>query len=143
LELSRGLNPARLVPEKDHETLMAAFSLLADRHPQAELWPVGDGPRRRAIRRLADHRLPPGRLRLLPGQADVTPLPRQSSLLVLSSLQEGLPNVVLEGMAAGLPVVATDVGGLSEVVQQGETGWLAAPKDLPPLAARNHEFAMR
>jgi glycosyltransferase involved in cell wall biosynthesis len=125
---------ARLVPEKDHETLIAAFSLVAARYPEAELWLVGDGPRRQAIRRLANRRLPPGRLCLLPGQSDIKPLLQQSSLFVLSSIQEGLPNVVLEAMAAGLPVVATDVGGLSEVVQPGETGWLVAPKDVPALS---------
>ena len=53
---------------------------------------------------------------------------------MLSSTQEGLPNVVLEAMAAGLAVVATNVGGLSEVVEHGETGWLVAPKDVPALA---------
>jgi glycosyltransferase involved in cell wall biosynthesis len=125
---------ARLVPEKDHETLMAAFSLVAARHPEAELWLVGDGPRRQAIRRLAQRLTPPLRLRLLPGQADLAPLLRQGSLLVLSSVEEGLPNVVLEAMAAGLPVVATDVGGLSEVVQPGETGWLVPPQNVPALA---------
>ncbi len=124
---------ARLVPEKDHETLIAAFARVASRHPEAELWLVGDGPRRRAILWLARELLPPGRLRLLPGQSDIAPLLQQSSLLILSSVEEGLPNVVLEAMAAGLPVVATDVGGLSEVVVHGETGWLVAPKDVPAL----------
>lgn len=125
---------ARLVPEKDHETLIRAFSQVTARHPEAELWLVGDGPRRKAIRRLAEELLPPRRLRLLPGQSDISPLLQRSSLFVLSSVQEGLPNVVLEAMAAGLPVVATDVGGLSEVVAHGETGWLVAPKDVPALA---------
>jgi glycosyltransferase involved in cell wall biosynthesis len=45
-----------------------------------------------------------------------------------------MPNVVLEAMAAGLPVVATEVGGLSEVVKHGETGWLVPPKDVAALA---------
>ncbi len=125
---------ARLVPEKDHETLIEAFVRVARRHPEAELWLVGDGPRRRAIRRLADELLPPRRLRLFPGQSDISPLLQRSSLFVLSSVQEGLPNVVLEAMAAGLPVVATDVGGLSELVEHGKTGWLVAPKDVPALA---------
>jgi glycosyltransferase involved in cell wall biosynthesis len=125
---------ARLVPEKDHNTLIAAFSLVAAHHPEAELWLVGDGPRRKAIRRLAQSLLPPPRLRLFPGQLDLSPLLRQSSLLALSSVAEGLPNVVLEAMATGLPVVATDVGGLSEVVRHGETGWLVAPKDVAGLA---------
>jgi glycosyltransferase involved in cell wall biosynthesis len=125
---------ARLVPEKDHDTLIAAFSLVAAHHPEAELWLVGDGPRRQAIRRLASSLLPPMRWRLFPGRLDLAPLLRQGSLLALSSVAEGLPNVVLEAMATGLPVVATDVGGLSEVVKPGETGWLVAPKDVPGLA---------
>jgi glycosyltransferase involved in cell wall biosynthesis len=125
---------ARLVPEKDHDTLIAAFALVAAQHPEAELWLVGDGPRRQAILRLAHRLLPPLRWRLFPGQLDLAPLLQQSRLLVLNSVAEGLPNVVLEAMAAGLPVVATDVGGLSEVVKPGETGWLVPPKDVAALA---------
>ena len=125
---------ARLVPEKDHETLITAFARVAARHPEAELWLVGDGPRQKAIRRLADGLLSPRQVRLIPGQSDLLPLLQQSSLLALSSVQEGMPNVVLEAMAAGLPVVATEVGGLSEVVKHGETGWLVPPKDVAALA---------
>ena len=125
---------ARLVPEKDHETLIAAFALVAARHPEAELWLVGDGPKRRALQGLAERQLSPRQVRFIPGQIDLLPLYRQSSLLVLSSVQEGLPNVVLEAMATGLPVVATAVGGLSEVVQPGETGWLVPPKEAAALA---------
>lgn len=125
---------ARLVTEKDHDTLIAAFSLVAARHPQAELWLVGDGPRRQAISRLANRCLPPRRWRYIPGQMHISPILQQGSLLVLSSLQEGFPNVILEAMAAGLPVVATDVGGLSEIVKHGETGWLVPPKDIGALA---------
>jgi L-malate glycosyltransferase len=125
---------ARLVPEKNHETLITAFARVAGRHPEAELWLVGDGPRQKAIRRLAHGLLSPRQVRLIPGQSDLLPLLRQSSLLALSSVQEGLPNVVLEAMAAGLPVVATEVGGLSEVVKHGETGWLVPPRDVAALA---------
>lgn len=125
---------ARLVPEKDHETLITAFSLVVAGHPQAELWLVGDGPRRRVLSRLANRCLPPHNWRFIPGQIDISPILQQGSLLVLSSLQEGFPNVVLEAMAAGLPVVATGVGGVSEIVKHGETGCLVAPKDPGGLA---------
>jgi len=125
---------ARLVPEKDHETLIAAFSRVAARQPGAELWLVGDGPKHKAIRRLVSRHPFSQRMRLLPGQSDLSPILQQSSLLVLSSIQEGLPNVVLEAMAAGLPVVATDVGGLAEVVKHGETGWLVPPENVEALA---------
>jgi glycosyltransferase involved in cell wall biosynthesis len=59
----------------------------------------------------------------------------QAGLLALSSITEALPNVVLEAMAAGLPVVATRVGGVPELVRPGRTGWLVNPGDAPGLAA--------
>ena len=131
----RVLAVARLVPKKDLETLIKAFSLVAPAHPEAELWLVGEGPREHALRRLASRSLPPGRVQFLPPRLDLCPLLHQASLLVLSSLVEGLPNVLLEAMAAGLPVVATQVEGVPEVVVPGQTGWLVPPRDVPALAA--------
>lgn len=125
----------RMVPEKDHDTLVQAFGLLAEDHPQAELWLVGEGPRRAAVQDLARRCLAPGRVRFLPGQADLRPLLHRASLLVLSSVAEAFPNVVLEAMAAGLPVVATRVGGVPEMVIPGATGWLVEPGNPPALAA--------
>lgn len=126
---------ARMVPEKDHDTLIRAFGSVAGAHPQAELWLVGAGPREEAIRQLAQQLVPAGRVRFLPGQADLRPLFHQANLLVLSSVAEAMPNVVLEAMAAGLPVVATRVGGLPEMVVPGQTGWLVSPGDVAALAA--------
>jgi glycosyltransferase involved in cell wall biosynthesis len=131
----RVLCVARMVQDKDHDTLIRAFQLVSKSHPQAQLWLVGNGPRKPAIQSQVYGCLPPDRVRFIPGQADLRPLLRQASLLVLSSSQESLPNVVLEAMAAGLPVVATHVGGLAEVVLTGETGWLAPPRDPAALAA--------
>ncbi len=126
---------ARMVPAKDHETLIRAFGLMVRDHPTAELCLVGDGPRLAAIEGLAAKLLPPGRFRFLPGQADIRPLLHRADLLALSSRQEALPNVVLEAMAAGLAVVATRVGGVPELVVPGVTGWLVEPGDAPALAA--------
>ncbi|MDP3181876.1 MAG: GT4 family glycosyltransferase PelF [Desulfobaccales bacterium] len=131
----RVLSIGRLVPDKDHDTLIKAFRLVATEHPQAELWLVGEGPREAALKKLVQESRLSDKVRFLPGQADVRPLMHQASLLVLSSIAEALPNVVLEAMAAGLPVVATRVGGLPEVVMPGETGWLVPPRDIPALAA--------
>jgi glycosyltransferase involved in cell wall biosynthesis len=126
---------ARLVPDKDHETLLAAFALVAPEHPEAELWLVGDGPRQQELQELAAQLLPPGRVKFVTPREDVRPLLHRASLLALSSRTEALPNVVLEAMAAGLPVVATRVGGVPELVLPGQTGWLADPGDVPGLAA--------
>jgi glycosyltransferase involved in cell wall biosynthesis len=65
---------------------------------------------------------------------DIRPLLWQGSVLVLSSLEEGLPNVVLEAMASGLPVIATEVGGLPEVVEHGRTGLLVPSRSADALA---------
>ena len=124
-----------MVPDKDHDTLIRAFALAAPAFPQAQLWLVGEGPLLAAVRQLAGEILPPGSFRFIPPQADLRPLFRQAGLLALSSRTEALPNVVLEAMAAGLPVAATAVGGVPELVTPARTGWLAAPGDAPGLAA--------
>jgi len=126
---------ARMVPEKDHDTLLAAFHHTAQAHPEAQLWLVGDGPRLAAVRDLARRLLPGDRVKFLPPREDLRPLLHQVGFLVLSSRTEALPNVVLEAMAAGLPVVATRVGGMPELVEPGRTGWLVNPGDAPGLAA--------
>jgi glycosyltransferase involved in cell wall biosynthesis len=131
----RVLCVARMAPDKDHDTLLAAFRLTARALPAAELWLLGDGPRLGEVRELAGRLLPEGRVKFLPPREDLRPLLHQASLLVLSSKTEALPNVVLEAMAAGLPVVATRVGGVPELVVPGRTGWLVDPGDPPGLAA--------
>lgn len=125
---------ARLVPDKDHDTLLAAFAHLADRHPDAELWLVGNGPRRPALEHKVQDLGLSGQVKFLPTTQDVRQLYRQADIFVLSSVAEALPNVILEAMAAGLPVVATRVGGVPEAVASGETGLLVAPRDVAALA---------
>lgn len=129
------LSVARFVPDKDQETLVEAFASIADRHPEAELWLVGDGPRCDPVRQRARALLPENRVSLLPGRLDLLPLFHRSTLFVLSSLREGLPNVILEAMAAGLPVVATNVGGIPEVVENGRTGLLVPARDVRAMAS--------
>jgi glycosyltransferase involved in cell wall biosynthesis len=126
---------ARMVPEKDHDTLLEAFSRTAQAHPEAELWLLGDGPRLKEVRDLARRLMPGERVKLLPPREDLRPLLHQASLLVLSSRTEALPNVILEAMASGLPVVATRVGGVPELVDHGRTGWLVDAGDASGLAA--------
>ncbi|MEN6486266.1 MAG: glycosyltransferase [Syntrophobacteraceae bacterium] len=128
------LSVARLVPDKDHDTLIRAFDIVARRHPGVELRIVGDGPRRQAVENLVRRAGLSQRVRFLPGRLDPFPLYGESDIFVLSSHREGLPNVILEAMAAGLPVVASAVGGIPEVVRHGRTGWLVPSEDPGAMA---------
>ncbi len=129
------LSVARMVPDKDLGTLIRAFALLAPDFPEARLWLVGEGEGLKVLEQLAQQSLPRGSFRFIPPRQDIRPLFRQAGVLALSSRSESLPNVVLEAMAAGLPVAATAEGGVPEMVTPAQTGWLAPPGDPPELAA--------
>jgi len=92
---------------------------------------------RRAIRDSGQE----GRFILLGPKADARAILPAFDLFVLTSKSEGLPNTVMEAMAAGLPCVCTDVGGCGELVEHGVTGYLVAPDDAHALAARILELA--
>ena len=125
---------ARFEPQKDHATLLLALSgLLA--HPW-ELDLVGDGPLRSSMEKLASAHGLTGRVHFLGQRTDVDRLIARSQISVLASHWEGFPLSILEAMRAGLPVVASDVGGVSEAVQDGETGYVVPRGDVPQLRAR-------
>lgn len=127
------LCPARFCQDKDHETLLRAFALAGAKRPRAELWLLGDGPLRERVRLLAARSPVRDRIKLYPAVPDPRPFFEQASLVVLSSVREALPNVILEAMSMGLPVVATAVGALPEVVEQDRTGLLCPPGDAEAL----------
>jgi glycosyltransferase involved in cell wall biosynthesis len=129
------LSVARLVPDKDQDTLLKAFGPLSQRHPGAQLWLVGNGPRRGVLEQQARNLGLAERVKFMPPEHDLRPLYHRADLFVLSSRAEALPNVILEAMAAGLPVVATRVGGVPEAVVPEATGLLVAPGDDAALAA--------
>jgi glycosyltransferase involved in cell wall biosynthesis len=128
------LHVGRLVKDKDQGTLIAAFCRIAGDLPGAQLWMVGDGPLQGELTRMARETPFGDRIRLMPGQADIGSILRRAKVFALSSLRESLPNVVLEAMASGIPVVATHVGGLAEVVEPEKTGLLVPPASPPALA---------
>lgn len=124
----------RLTPEKDVATLLHAASIVAARDRSFRLLVAGDGPCAADLRDLAAS-LNLGRHVQFLGEArDVRPLLNGASMFVLPSVSEGLPLTVLEAMACGLPVVATDVGGTPEAVEDGRTGLLVPPRSPSPLA---------
>lgn len=120
----------RFSREKDHLTLLQAVAALrADCVRQAHLVLVGDGPERPRIEQ-AIGELGLGNAVTLTGQApSAEPYYGIADAAVLSSLSEGSPNALLEAMAVGVPVVATRVGGIPEIVSDGESALLIAPGD--------------
>lgn len=124
----------RLVPQKNLPTLLQAMALIPERE-RPLLWIAGEGPERTVVeslvRRLDLYRS----VRLLGERDDVDVLMAAADVLVLPSSEEGLSNVILEAMAAGLPVVASAVGGNTELVEHGRTGLLCDPADAQSIAA--------
>jgi L-malate glycosyltransferase len=126
---------ANLRPVKDHGTLLRAVALMAARWPQIRLVLVGDGKSREELHGLSEA-LGIRHLVVFAGQRPNEPnLNHLFDISVLCSKREGLPNSVLEAMAAGKPVVATNVGALPDAVVDGETGLLVRPGDPEQLAA--------
>jgi glycosyltransferase involved in cell wall biosynthesis len=126
---------ARLVPVKDHATLIRAAALLAADYPRLHLVLVGDGDTRPALEALAAELLPADRVHFTGTRGNDVNLHQLFDVSVLSSLSEGFPNSVVEAMAASRPVVATSVGGTADAVIDGETGFLVPPRDPAAMAA--------
>jgi glycosyltransferase involved in cell wall biosynthesis len=122
---------ANLIAYKGHATLLTAASRLRPDHWRMLL--VGDGPERESIERMIAARDLEGRVTLLGRLADVDAVLATAHIVVLPSLSEGLPNAVLEGMAHGLPVVGSDVGGVRGLLGSG-AGVVVAPGDEVALA---------
>jgi glycosyltransferase involved in cell wall biosynthesis len=130
------LQVARLDYLKDHATAVRTLDRLARQVPRARLVLVGDGPERSAIEARVGELGLGERVRFLGLRKDVARLLHGADAFLLTSVSEGIPLTVIEAMAAGLPVVATDVGGLREVVADGTTGLLAPAGDDAALAER-------
>ncbi len=129
-------NVGRLRPPKCPEHMVAAFASLAARHPQVRLVLVGDGGQRSEVEtEVARLGLTP-RVQILGLRRDVPELLRAFDVFVMSSSREGLPRTLSQAMAAGLPIVATRVGGIPDAVCDGENGFLVSAGDVEALTDR-------
>jgi glycosyltransferase involved in cell wall biosynthesis len=113
---------ARLEAPKDFRTLLKALAALRSLDWELEL--IGDGPLEREVREVAARGGIAERVRLLGYQAEPAIALARAQIFVLSSRSEGFPRSILEAMRAGLAVVASNVGGVSEAVAEGATGLL-------------------
>ena len=132
-------NVANFRPPKGHLILIDAAYLVCQAIPKAKFLLIGeegDGKiKREILGRIEKYNLQ-DRIKLLGFRNDISQILKHIDIFLLASISEGLPMSVVEGMRASRPVVATDVGGLSEVVKSGVTGFLTKPGDHQDLAEK-------
>lgn len=128
------LHVGSLTPQKAQHVLIEAFMTVARRSSAARLFVVGDGPLKPSLeQRVADAGFR-DRVRFLGSRLDIADLMTAADAYVLSSVREGLSVTLIEAMRAGLPCIATRVGGNPEAVADGETGIIVPPGDPESLS---------
>ena len=128
------LQIAALAPHKSQRDLLRGARIAIDRRPDLRFWIAGDGPLRSELEAERDALQLGDRMRFLGFREDVIDLLAAADLFCVSSYLEGMGTSTLDAMAAGLPVVATRVGGIPEIVTHGVTGLLVPPRDPEALA---------
>ncbi len=119
--------------QKGHRFLIDAASELVKRYPDLLILFIGDGGLRGDLKRQTEEQKLVNHIQFLGTRQDIPDLLAASDLFVLPSLWEGLPMALVEAMASGLPIVATDVSGSRQAIQSGETGILVPPGDADEL----------
>ncbi len=125
----------RLSEQKGQRYLLEAVPAVLHRFPRAQFWIIGEGEPRAALEKQAAGLGVGAAVKFLGQRSDVLRLVRQMDLFVSASLWEGLPTAILESMACGVPVVATDIPGTREIIQPQVNGLLAPPGDPAALAS--------
>ena len=131
----RLLMVSRMDDAKDQPTAIRAVAALAEAGRNARLSLVGDGPRRRELEELARREGIAERVRFHGNRTDVAELMAEHDLMLHCTFSEGFPNVIIEAMAAGLPVIASDIPPCREVLDNGSCGIMAPVRDAGALRA--------
>jgi glycosyltransferase involved in cell wall biosynthesis len=129
------ISVARLDEQKGIAFLLEAAETVCQDDPNAHFLIAGDGPDRARLTAIAEQRGVTNNVHFVGNRDDVSNMLAASDLFVLPSLWEGMPNALLEAMAAGLPVIATDVEGSRELIESGVNGLLVPAASPVPLAA--------
>jgi glycosyltransferase involved in cell wall biosynthesis len=125
---------ARLTEQKGHKWLLRAFRSVVDQLPETSLLLLGDGPLREHLEDTVVNLDLAKNVRFAGWRTDVMNILPSTDLFVLASEWEGFGLAILEAMSFSLPIIATEVGGIPEVVLDGETGWLVKSRDSDALA---------
>ncbi|TDI30563.1 MAG: glycosyltransferase [Acidobacteria bacterium] len=125
----------RLDPQKNLELFCSVVEQVLPRLPGSHCLIAGDGPLRGWLEERARHSPCQSQITLLGPSDEIPALLAAGNILLLTSHFEGMPNVILEAMSAGLPVVATKVGGLVDLIEEGATGYLCPAGDRDKLAS--------
>lgn len=128
-------NIGRLDPVKGHGNLLQAFSILRMKYPRLRLRILGDGELRHDLEELAKSLSIAEDVYFEGFSLDTPSFLSNIDVYVISSHSEGLPLTLLEAMGAGLPIVATAVGGITEIIDKARCGWLCPPDSPDALAA--------
>ena len=126
----------RLVELKGIEYLIRAVAALRNQFPALRVEIAGSGPEREKLEKEVGRAGLADRIKFLGWINDLSTVIPRWDVFVMPSLEEGFPIAALDAMAAGLPVLATSVGGVPELIEDGKTGWLVPPRDVEALAAR-------
>ena len=132
---------AALAPRKGLRFLIEAFALVVHQFPRAHLLLCGDGPEEHQLARQATRLGVHEKVSFLGHRQDIVGLLRIADLFALSSLSDPCPNALLEAMACGLPIIATQAGGIPELVENGRSAILVPPRSGDGLADAICELA--
>lgn len=131
---------ASFVPEKNHKFLVEVFHEFVRRRGVGQLWLVGDGPLRQATEAEVIRRGIGDRVNFRGAVAEPIPILKAADCLLMPSLIEGLPGVILEALSCGVPVIASGAGGIQEIIDDGRTGFCIHDFDVDQYVRRMEEI---
>ncbi len=130
------LSIGRLHRQKGHSYLVDAAQIVYQKHPQIKVVVLGEGPERIQLEEHIKKNSLEDKVLLMGEVKNVVPSLQEADFFVMASISEGFPLAVIEAAASGLPIIATNVGGVSEIIKDGVNGFLVPPKDAAALAEK-------